>query len=87
MTIGHTPRLTFPQQLQRLVEVRGQGGAQFDRRTGFRVAETQLMGVKEVPVHQRAALAVDAVTDNGMAKVGEVDPDLMGAARLQGELQ
>jgi len=50
------------------------------------VVEAQMECVEEVPVHHGAGVSVGGVANQGVAYVGHMHSDLVGAACFQGQL-
>ena len=46
----------------------------------------QITGVKRLPLNMRICSAIQLITGNGMADVGQVDPNLMGSSRMKRQL-
>jgi hypothetical protein len=92
-------RVLRPQDGQELLDVRGWAGLELAALAGDRVVEGQPPGVESLPrevaaggavarIREGAPLAprVDRIADDGVADVGHVDPDLVGAAGYRAAL-
>lgn len=70
-----------------LANIARQGGLNRDDLPGLQMAEAERTGVQGLALDRVACFAVHSVADERVAKVGQVDADLVGAACRQSQFK